>query len=163
MQNRIIRLILVGLAIGMPTLAQSPQFPKQTFTTSANGVVAFDIGTPYYYFGPSVTTLILNAAGLGTTASATLQMNVGPSALGPWTACGSAVTVGAGANASGSCSPTTGVYVQLVLASFNGVGSIARMHRDAERRRNIFYSSLVEHHHRPNDHNRYHPNNCRRV
>ena len=46
---------------------------------------------------------------------------------------------------------------------FHGIRYVARMHCDAERRRNVFYSGLVEHNHRPDNHNRNHPDNCRRV
>jgi hypothetical protein len=129
MKRIIIALGFLGLLGGIH--AQTIQLPAG-FTATASGAVTFPFGCnpvvpcpqTFLYFPSTIVTLGANITAVGTTTSWTAQLEQAPASTGPWTTCGSAITITASSTGSGTCAPSTSSYVELVITPGSGGGSL---------------------------------------
>src|ERR1035437_10130756 len=121
--------VLAIFAFASVMRAQTMQLPAG-FTARASGAATFPFGgnpvvpspQTFVSFPATIATLGVTVHATGTSTNWTAQIEQAPSNTGPWTVCGSVVTISANGINSGTCTPSGSYYLELVIVAGCGGG-----------------------------------------
>ena len=116
----------------MPAFAQTANYGPKGWTATATGAATFPFGgNPYVpspqafvAFPSSVATINITATASGTSTTWTAQIEQASASTGPWTVCGSAVTITANATNTGTCTPSGSSFLEVVVTAGSGGGTL---------------------------------------